>query len=116
MKHCGSYREAGHTVAEMYFAPVSLTEVSSSDGGTIRNRTQDATSSAPPVDDAVGSKCFRLLPVRIHTVAGRGGVCSGETSRNISGHAFLSCHLSLELKCNMASYFGSIVHLYFDLF
>lgn len=49
-------------------------------------------------------------------VGGGGGCSRGKTSRSISGHAFSSCHPSLQLKCNMASYFGSIVQLYFDLF
>lgn len=64
------------------FAPVSLTEVSSSlleTEGQSAIGLQDATSSATPASDGVG-KCFRLFPSShrarflTHAVAGHGGL------------------------------------------
>lgn len=97
--------EAGHPVAEMYLL-----------------RSQSVLVSPGSGQSAIGyerrhifSSTSHLVPPSLPISDGWAGsliccsaVWSGQTSwRSPGRHAFLFCHLSLELKCSTASYFGS---------
>lgn len=104
--------EAGHPVAEMYLLRSQSVLVSPGSGqsaiGYERRHIFSSTShlvppSLPPHQRRLG--WFSPIPGSLICCS---PVWSGQTSwRSPGRHAFLFCHLSLELKCSTASYFGS---------